>query len=168
MPDDAPQTRARPSLTPPASRSVTPVRPQDTRGVDQPKPPVTPEDRERGRIVGLAALGGAAVVAIVVTIGIFVPALGAMFSGAPTPVDLADLPATITVCDVEYALVAATPESLQAARARAGAEPVVVGVRATCPDGVCVRNGACLDVVFLKTTDDRFVPYTVEDASDTS
>src|SRR5690349_23052780 len=167
MPDDAPRTRARPSLTPPATRAATPTRPSPPRD-DQPKPPATPEERERGRIVGLAALGGAAVVAIVVTIGIFVPALGAMFSGAPTPVDVANLPATITVCSVEYTLVAATPESLEAARTRAGAEPVVVGVRPTCPDGVCVRNGACLDVVFLKTTDDRFVPYTVQDATDTS
>jgi hypothetical protein len=168
MPDDAPQTRARPSLTPPSTRATTPVRPVDPRPGDEAKPPVTPEERARGRLIGLAALGGAAVVAIVVTIGIFVPALGAMFSGAPTPVDVANLPATITVCSVEYTLVAATPESLEAARTRAGAEPVVVGVRPTCPDGVCVRNGACLDVVFLKTTDDRFVPYTVQDATDTS
>ena len=178
MPDDAPRPRARPSLTPPGSRSSTAARPADHRAPDhrhadrrpgdEPKPPPTPEERERGRIVGLAALGGAAVVAIVVTVGIFLPALGAMFSGAPTPVDAANLPATITVCSVEYTLVAATPESLDAARARAGAEPVVVGTRATCPDGVCVRNGACLDVVFLKTTDDRFVPYSVADATDTS
>ena len=118
--------------------------------------------------MGLAALGGAGVVALVVTVGIFLPALGAMFSGAPTPVDAANLPATITVCSVEYTLVAAAPESLEAARARAGAEPMIVGTRATCPDGVCVRNGACLDVVFLKTTDDRFVPYTVDDTSGTS
>jgi hypothetical protein len=168
MPDDAPRPRARPSLTPPASRAATPARPPAARSEDQPKPPATPEERERGRIVGLAALGAAAVVAIVVTIGIFVPALGAMFSGAPTPIDVANLPATITVCDVEYTLVAATPDSIEAARARAGAEPVVVGVRPTCPDGVCVRNGACLDVVFLKTTDDRYVPYTVGDSTDTS
>jgi hypothetical protein len=64
--------------------------------------------------------------------------------------------------------VPTTPESLDAARARAGAEPVVVGTRATCPGGVCVTNGACLDVVFLKTTDDRFVPYSLADATDTS
>jgi hypothetical protein len=168
MPDDAPRPRARPSLTPPGARAATPSRAADSRPSEPAKPPVTPEDRERGRIVGLAALGGAAVIAIVVTIGIFLPALGAMFSGAPTPVDVANLPATITVCNVEYALVATTPESLDAARARAGAEPVIVGTRATCPDGVCVTNGACLDVVFLKTTDDRFVPYTVQDTSGTS
>jgi hypothetical protein len=189
MPDDASRPRTRPSLTPPGSRTATPGRPADPRqgtparpadhraadhraadhrAAEQPKPPVTPEERERGRIVGLAALGGAAVVAVVVTVGIFLPALGAMFSGAPAPVDVSNLPATITVCSVEYTLVAATPESLDAARARAGAEPVVVGTRATCPDGVCVRNGACLDVVFLRTNDDRFVPYTVDDTSDTS
>jgi hypothetical protein len=120
-------------------------------------------------MVGLAALGAAAVVAIVVTIGIFVPALGTVFSNAPRPVDASALPATISVCDVEYALIGATPESLDAARLRAGgAEPIVVGVGGTCPDGVCVRNGACLDVVFVKTTDDRFAPYAVADESEPS
>ena len=168
MPDDAPRTRARPSLTPPASRSPTTGHPVDTRTPEPPKPPVTQEERDRGRLIGLAALGAAAVVAIVVTVGIFVPALGAMFAGAPTPVDVANLPPTITVCDVEYTLVATTPESLDGARTRASGEPVVVGVRGSCPEGVCVRNGACLDVVFLKTTDDRFVPYSVQDATDTS
>jgi hypothetical protein len=130
------------------------------------RPSVTPEERERGRMVGLAALGAAAVVAVVVTIGIFVPALGALVSNAPGPVDAANLPGTITVCDVEYSLAAA-PETLEAARARVGGEPVVVGVRATCPEGVCVRNGACLSTVFLKTTDDRFVPYAVEEQAAT-
>ena len=83
--------------------------------------------------------------------------------------DATSLPATITVCDVEYALVSATPESADAARGRAGGvEPVVVGVSGTCPDGVCVSNGACLDVVFVKTTDDRFAPYGVADESEPS
>ena len=49
-----------------------------------------------------------------------------------------------------------------------GAEPIVVGVSGTCPEGVCVRNGACLDVVFVKTTDDRFAPYAVADESEAS
>ena len=170
MPDDAtPRTSARPSGPTHAPRPAPAARPGDPRASDPPKPPVTPAERERGRILGLAALGAAAVVAIVVTIGIFIPALGALFSNAPSPVDAADLPTTITVCDVEYALVSATPEALAAARVRAGgAEPIVVGVRGTCPEGVCVRNGACLDVVFVKTTDDRFAPYAVADESEAS
>jgi hypothetical protein len=106
---------------------------------------------------------------VVVTVGIFLPALGAMVSSAPTPVDATALPTSIVVCDVGYALVSATPELLDAARVRAGGvDPVVVGVRGTCPDGVCVRNGACLDVVFVKTTDDRFAPYAVEDQTEES
>jgi hypothetical protein len=133
------------------------------------KPPVSAEERERGRIVGLAVLGAAAIVAVVVTIGIFVPALGAVFSNAPRPVDATQLPASILVCDVEYALVSTTPDSADAARVRAGgAEPVVVGVSGTCPEGVCIRNGACLDVVFVRTTDDRFAPYTVQDGTESS
>jgi len=168
MPDDAsPRYPVRPpgthqQRTPPSGAD------SDPRGADPLKPAVTPAERERGRIVGLAALGGAAVIAVVVTVGIFVPAIGALFSNVPTPVDSVNLPATITVCDVEYALAAAAPESLDAARSRAGADPVIVGVRGTCPSGVCVRNGACLRTVFLKTTDDRFVPYTVEDQADSS
>jgi len=170
MPDDAPPTTpARPSGSPHPARPTPAARPGDPRATEPARPPVTPADRERGRIVGLAALGAAAVVAIVVTIGIFLPALGAVFSNAPSPVDAANLPTTITVCDVEYALVSATPEALDAARVRAGgAEPIVVGVSGTCPEGVCVRNGACLDVVFLKTTDDRFAPYAVADESGVS
>jgi hypothetical protein len=170
MPDDAPpRTPARPSGPPIAPRPAPAARPGDARAPDPAKPPVTPAERERGRIVGLAALGAASVVAVVVTIGIFIPALGAVFSNAPSPVDAADLPATITVCDVEYAQVSAIPEALDAARVRAsGAEPIVVGVSGTCPEGVCVRNGACLDVVFVKTTDDRFAPYAVADESEAS
>jgi hypothetical protein len=163
MPDDAPpSTSARPSGPPHAARPAAAARPGDPRASEPSKPPVTPAERERGRIVGLAALGAAAVVAIVVTIGIFIPALGAVLSNAPSPVDATDLPMAITVCDVEYALVSGTPEALDAARVRAGGgEPIVVGVSGTCPQGVCVQNGACLDVVFLKTTDDRFAPYAV-------
>lgn len=170
MPDDAPpRTPARPSGAPHAARPTHASRPGDPGASEPAKPPVTPEERERGRIVGLAALGAAIVVAVVVTIGIFIPALGAVFSNAPKPVDATALPTSITVCDVEYALVSGTPEGHDAAFVRAGgAEPIVVGVSGTCPDGVCVRNGACLDVVFVKTTDDRYAPYGVADESEPS
>ena len=142
-----------------------------TRGDRAAKPPVTPEERERGRIVGLAALGAAAVIAVVVTIGIFIPALGAMFSNA-----LVLVYATATP-DVDRRVrrrlapsVSATPELLDAARVRAGrGGRSWSGCGGTCPDGVCVRNGACFDVVFVKTTDDRFAPpYTVEDQTEES
>jgi hypothetical protein len=170
MPDDAPpRTSARPSGTPHPARPSSAARPGDARPVEPAKPPVTAEERERGRIVGLAAVGAAAVVAVVVTIGIFIPALGAVFSNAPRPVDVTQLPTSIVVCDVEYALVSATPDSPDAARARAGGtDPVVVGTSGTCPEGVCVRNGACLDVVFVRTTDDRFAPYAVQDQTESS
>src|SRR5215203_5190115 len=72
MPDDAsPRYPARrpgthQQRTPPSGAN------SDPRGADPLKPAVTPAERERGRIVGLAALGGAAVIAVVVTVGIFV------------------------------------------------------------------------------------------------
>ncbi len=170
MPDDVPpRTSARPSGVPHAARPTHAARPGDPGAIESAKPAVTPEERERGRIVGLAVLGAAAVVAVVVTVGIFLPALGAMVSDAPSPVDPGALPASIVVCDVGYARISETPENLDAARVRAGGvDPVVVGARGGCPDGVCVRNGACLDVVFVKTTDDRFAPYAVEDQAEES
>jgi hypothetical protein len=62
-------------------------------------------DAERSRWLGLAAIGGAAVIAFVVTLGIFVPAMGAILEGAGTPVvrDPATLPEQILVCDREFA-----------------------------------------------------------------
>ena len=59
----------------------------------------------RSRWIGLAAIGGAAVIAFVMTVGVFLPAIGelsARLSG-PTAADPADLPAQILVCGREYA-----------------------------------------------------------------
>ena len=116
-------------------------------------------------MIGLAAVGFAAVVAVVVTIGIFLPAMGALTSGGIRPVDEGSLPALVTVCDREYARSPAPVRSAGDVRASDGADPVVVAAGSSCPSGVCATNGACLTVVYVQTTDDRFAAYEQLDES---
>jgi hypothetical protein len=127
------------------------------------KAPVTPEQRERGRAVGLAAVGCASLIALVVTVGIFLPALGALTSGsAIRPVDAASLPGAILVCDRDYERTDAVLDSIVQVRARDGKDPTVVGVSNSCPAGVCMTEGVCLTVVYVATTDDRYAQYELQ------
>ena len=166
-PGSHPSSRPRP---PSPSRGAPAARPADAPGT--PGPGGVPgegdgpsaEERERGRLVGLAVIGAAALVAIVVTIGIFLPAIGAVLSGAPAPGDVSPLPATISVCPRDYA-PAGDPLSLAAVRAADGRDPVVVGASSSgCPTGVCVTDGRCLSVFYVRTTEDTYAPYRVPDA----
>jgi hypothetical protein len=159
MLEETPPTPAAPGSPPvaPKPRERPPTKP--------PVRPATDAERERGRMIGLAAVGGAAVIAFVVTIGIFVPALGSLGARGVHPVDAAAIPASILVCDHEYVRTGSALDTLAQARTRAGGEPVVVGANGGCVDGVCVRNEACLQTVFVQTTDGRFVPFEVADAS---
>lgn len=130
-----------------------------------PKPELSDADRARGRAIGLALVGAAAIVALVVTIGIFLPALGTLAGGGVRPVDAAALPETIAVCDREYTRADGTLLTLDGARAAVGGEPVIVGVNGGCPENVCGRNGACLATVFVQTTDDRYAAYSAGDGT---
>jgi|1186.fasta_scaffold33881_1 hypothetical protein len=116
-------------------------------------------------MIGLAAIGVAAVVAVVMTIGIFLPAIGAMTSRAIRPVEAASLPAQISVCDRDYGRSSGAPKSVADVRAADGTDPVVVGASGGCPAGVCGATGTCLDVVYLQTTDDRYAAYELLDQS---
>jgi hypothetical protein len=129
------------------------------------KPPVTPEQRERGRLVGLAAVGCASLVALVVTVGIFLPALGALTSGGIRPVDAASLPASILVCDRDYARAGASLDTITQVHDRDGKDPTVVGVSNSCPNGVCMAGGACLNVVYVATTEGRYAAYALQEDS---
>ena len=126
------------------------------------KPPVTPEERERGRLVGLAAVGCASVIALVVTVGIFLPALGALTSGGIRPVDAASLPDTILVCDRDYARSGVSLDTVVQVHDRDGKDPTVVGVSNSCPEGVCMTAGVCLTVVYVATTNDRYAAYELQ------
>ena len=126
------------------------------------KPPVTAEERERGRLVGLAAVGCASVIALVVTVGIFLPALGALTSGGIRPVDAASLPDTILVCDRDYARSGVSLDTVVQVHDRDGKDPTVVGVSNSCPEGVCMTAGVCLTVVYVATTNDRYAAYELQ------
>ncbi|HEX5829236.1 MAG TPA: hypothetical protein VFY23_17040 [Candidatus Limnocylindrales bacterium] len=160
--------RPNPTSARPAPAGTKPARPRAAgepgAAPAPPRPEVTEADRARGRIIGLALVGAAAIIAIVVTIGIFLPALGAMTRGGVRPVDAASLPDVITVCDREYTRtrdILLTPGEMRAAVP--DAEPVVVGINGGCPANVCMRNGACLATVFVETTDGRYADYSAGD-----
>ena len=130
------------------------------------RPQVTPEERERGRAVGLAAVGCAALIALVVTVGIFLPALGALTSGSGIrPVDATSLPDAILVCDRDYARSGTSLDTIVQVHDRDGKDPTVVGVSNSCPSAVCTTGGACLNVVYVATTDGRYAAYALQEES---
>lgn len=146
--------------TPPRSRTSGTTAPGDA---ETPARPVDP----RSRWIGLAAIGGAAVVAFVVTVGVFLPAIGALTSGSVVTVaDPGALPAAILVCDREYA-PAADPEelTLEEVRGRDGRDPTVVSAvpDAGCPTGVCIEGGLCVPVVHVRTASDRYIEYLLQE-----
>ena len=112
--------------------------------------------------MGLAAVGCAAVIALVVTVGIFLPALGALTAGGIRPVDAESLPATILVCDRDYARGSTVLDTITQVHDRDGKDPTVVGVSNSCPNGVCMAGGACLTVVYVATTNDRYAAYELQ------
>jgi hypothetical protein len=123
----------------------------------------------RSRWIGLAVIGGAAVIAFVVTIGIFLPAIGALTSGGlVTQADPRALPAEILVCDREYTPVAEPEElTLDEVRRRDERDPMVVSAIADagCPTGVCIEGGLCLPVVYVRTASDRYIEYVLQEGS---
>jgi hypothetical protein len=151
--------KAAASRAPSGSASPGPTAPAPSR------PPATAEEIARSRLIGLAAIGGAAVIALVVTVGIFLPALGTLTSGGIRPVEAASLPGAIVVCGHNYSRSTAGLLSIADIRAADGRDPVVAGPSSSCPTGVCVANGACLDQVYVATTDGRFASYALVDES---
>jgi len=126
--------------------------------------PVAPSPHRRAptrfSLAGVALLGAAAVIALIVTVGIFLPAIGAI--GAAAGRDPAGLPARITVCGRTW-----TKDSLSRTFTRneiyerTNAEPIVVstGLMAACPPEVRPPSGGTATVVYAKTGGDAYVPY---------
>ncbi len=112
-------------------------------------------------------IGAAAVIAFVVTVGIFVPALGELASGGVvTRADPQALPSGILVCGREYAPAAEPVElTLEEVRSRDGRDPTVVSAApdAGCPTGVCIDGGLCLPVVHVRTAADRYIEYELQE-----
>jgi hypothetical protein len=148
-----------------ATRPTAPEDPTTPAGGGAPR--AGPPD-PRTRWIGIAIVGAAAVFAFVVTIGIFVPALGQLgAASADAGVDEpSQLPELILVCDREYAR-AASPVVLTQAELDTvgGPAPTVVSTLpdAGCPSGTCLEGGMCLAVVYLRMATDRYVAYELED-----
>ncbi|MEO5965820.1 MAG: hypothetical protein ABIR11_10180 [Candidatus Limnocylindrales bacterium] len=118
-------------------------------------------DPERSRWIGLAAVGAAAVVAFVLTVGVFLPSIDAIVTQATSVGSrtAAPLPDTILVCNREYAKGSSGASTLESIRASADREPVVVSTDPGCPSGVCLEGGLCLTVVYLNAGPDAYVAF---------
>jgi hypothetical protein len=156
---------------PPAERAERNDAPSSARAADRarhdPGRPGSPEPGERRPVPfswpGVALLAGAGLIAIVVTFGIFLPAIGEI--GASAARDPRNLPARISICGRDWTKDALNRElSRDEVYARTEAEPIVVstGPFAACPPEVSAAGGdagGMATVVFVQTGEDRFVPY---------
>ena len=113
--------------------------------------------------VGIALLGGAAVIAFAVTVGIFLPALAEIGRMGQEP---ASLPRQLTVCDRTWNrgpdMTGLTAEEVFARDDRA---PVVVTESGpgACPTAVCGAgagaNGECAAAIYVQKGEDEYVRY---------
>ncbi len=113
--------------------------------------------------LGVALLGGAAVIAFTLTLGVFLPTIAAL--GETAARDPANLPDRITVCGRDW-----TKDSLSRTFTRdeivtrTEAEPIVIstGPLASCPPEVDAPGGnadGMPTVVYVRTGEDAFVAY---------
>jgi hypothetical protein len=121
-----------------------------------------PAVRRPPNVVGILIVATAALVATLVTIGIFLPALGQLGSGAPGASTA--LPDRITVCGHDWTRDPLARElSGDEVFDRTEADPFVVSTAplATCPDGVATGgiDGGIATTVYAQTGDDAFVGY---------
>lgn len=127
-------------------------------------PPPVPPLRAPTRFswVGIALLGGAAVIAFVVTVGIFLPAIGELGRMGQ---DAASLPRQLTVCDRTWDRGEDIRVwTLEEVAARDDREPIVITASGpgVCPTGACragVVDERCATVIYVRKGDDAYVPY---------
>jgi hypothetical protein len=128
-------------------------------------PPPSPPLRAPTRFswIGIALLGGAAVVAFVVTFGVFLPALGEIGRMGQDP---ASLPRQLTVCDRTWDRGQdVTRLTAEEVFARDDRDPIVVTEAGpgVCPAGVCgadaAASDACASVIYVQRGEDEFVRY---------
>jgi hypothetical protein len=112
---------------------------------------------------GIALLGGAAVIAFVVTVGIFLPALGELGRMGQDP---ASLPRQLTVCDRTWDRgLDVTRLTAAEVFARDDREPIVVTASGpgACPAGACgadaAANEGCAAVIYVQKREDEYVRY---------
>ncbi len=140
-----------------------PATSDDAANTGAPVPSVRRRAPTRFSWVGIALLGGAAVVAFTVTLGVFLPAIASLGEAAPR--DPAGLPPRIRVCDLDWTRDALNRTFTRAEIvARADAQPIVVstGLAPACPPEVGAPGGdpdGMATVVYAKVGDDAFVSY---------
>jgi hypothetical protein len=113
--------------------------------------------------VGIALLGGAAVIAFVMTVGVFLPALGELGRLGQDP---ASLPRRLTACERTWDRGPdVTGLTSQEVFARDNREPIVVTASGpgACPTGACgadpAANEGCATVIYVRKGTDEYVPY---------
>jgi hypothetical protein len=126
-----------------------------------PGPP--PRAPTRFSWAGIALLGGAAVIAFVMTVGVFLPALGELGRLGQDP---ASLPRRLTACDRTWDRATdVTGLTAQEVFARDDREPIVVTASGpgACPAGACgpdpAANEGCATVIYVRKGADEYVPY---------
>jgi hypothetical protein len=129
-------------------------------------PPVRPAPHSPPRppnLAGIAAVATAGLVAVIITIGIFLPALGAL--GDAITSGPGALPARITACGRDWAKDPLSRELTQAeVYERTGDAPILVEVAliVACPPEVDAAPAADpVTQVFVQTGPDRYVPYSL-------
>lgn len=111
---------------------------------------------------GIALLGGAAVIAFVVTVGVFLPALGELGRMGQDP---ASLPRQLEACDRTWDRGAdVTRLTAEEVFARDDRDPIIVTASGpgVCPTGACGSVGAdegCATVIYVQKGEDEYVPY---------
>ena len=101
-------------------------------------------------------------IAFVVTVGIFLPALGELGRMGQDP---ASLPRQLTVCDRTWDRGEDIRVwTLEEVAARDDREPIVVTASGpgVCPTGACgagVTDEGCATVIYVRKGDDEYVPY---------
>ena len=111
---------------------------------------------------GIALLGGAAVIAFVVTFGIFLPALGEIGRMGQEP---ASLPRRLTACDRTWDRGQdVTRLTAEEVFARDDREPIVVTASGpgVCPTGACgagVADEGCATAIYVLKGEDEYVRY---------
>ena len=137
--------------------------PSGTPSPAQTPPPIPPlRAPTRFSWLGIALLGGAAVIAFVVTAGVFLPALGELGRMGQDP---ASLPRQLTVCDRTWDRGQDVRVwTLAEVAARDDREPIVVTASfpGVCPPGTCGSAGTdegCATVVYVRKGQDEYVPY---------
>ena len=150
------------SATPPTGRRPGPAATPPPGSRPSARTPPPPQARRPPSLVGIAIVATAGLVALWVTVGVFLPAIGEIGNAVKNP---ASLPRTLELCGGTWARGAAgTTWTLAEVFVRDDREPVVVtdSGPGVCPVGACratAPDEGCATIVYVKAGADEYVPY---------